>query len=437
MDRFQQAMTAVQNILWSVPMLLALIGIHLYFTFKLDFVQKKVFQGIKLSISKKGQDGRKLSSFSALATSLAATIGTGNIIGISTAIAIGGAGAVFWCWVSGILGMATCYAECFLSAKYKVRNADGSCSGGPMYVMDRVLHQKNAAAVFALASILVSFGMGSSVQSHSLAAAAANEFSIKPQTAGIISAILVGMVILGGAKKIKSFCSWFVPVMSVFYMCGCLLILWINRSVLLQTVETIVREAFGIRSILGGVAGGTFLTGMRIGISRGLFTNEAGLGSIPMAASTVADVEPNEQALISMTGPFWDTVIMCAVTGLVIVSTMIKSPEIFVGAEGDRLSFLAFSVLPFDGEGMLAVSLILFAFATILGWNFFGTCAVRYLFGEAGIIFYQVLYILAVYMGTVLSLNMVWTLSDIANALMMIPNLLCLLCLRREIYKKK
>lgn len=431
-----QFIETVQNILWSVPMLAAIMGTHLYFTYKLHFIQKKTLLGIRLSMTKRGQDGRRLSSFSSLATSLAATIGTGNIIGISTAIAIGGPGAVLWCWITGILGMATCYAECFLSVKYRVRRNEREgvvCQGGPMYIMEQVLGQKSAAVVFSIAVILVSFGMGSSVQSHSIASAIMNEVFVDEKFIGLVLAGVTALVIMGGVGKISKICTWLVPFMSIFYLIGCMYLLWINREILPQTVGIIVKSALGIRQILCGAAGGMFLTAMRTGISRGLFTNEAGLGSIPIAAASSEVEEPEKQALISMTGPFWDTVVMCAVTGITIVSCMLKIPEKFAMAKTDRLCFIAFSEIFSWGEKMLTISLVLFAFATILGWYFYGECAVKYLFGKKGISMYQIFYILAVYAGVILTLDIVWAMSDIANALMLIPNILCLWILRKKI----
>lgn len=439
MSRIFQCIEAVQNILWSVPMLAALMGTHLYFTYKLHFIQKKTLLGIQLSMEKRGQDGRRLSSFSALATSLAATIGTGNIIGISTAIAIGGPGSVFWCWITGVLGMATCYAECFLSVKYRVRKKEENNEihlGGPMYVMEQVLGQKSAAVLFAAAVIFVSFGMGSSVQSHSISSAIISELEMDAKFIGIMLVVLTALVISGGVGKITRICTWLVPFMSLFYLGGCLWLLWINREILPETVDLIMKSAFGVRPVLCGTSGGMFLTAMRTGISRGLFTNEAGLGSIPISAAA-SEVEGAEnQALISMTGPFWDTVVMCAVTGLTIVSCMIEDPQKFISAADDRLCFLAFSGISVWGERMLSVSLVLFAFATILGWYFYGECAVKYLFGQRGIGPYQICYILSVYGGVILTLDAVWAVSDIANSLMMLPNLICLWILRKKILEK-
>lgn len=451
----------LQKCLWGLPMLFLLLGTHIYFTVRLHVIQRKIPQGIRLSLFGTGQRKKKdigiqeksheqkgnVSPFSALATSLAATIGTGNIIGISTAVAIGGPGAVFWCWITGVLGIATCYAECYLSVRFRVRQEDGTYRGGPMYVMEQVLHQKNAAVLFAFSVILVSLGMGSSVQSHSIAAAVLEQKEIPVRLIGIIVAILTGLVIVGGAEQIAKICTWLVPFMSIFYLGGCLLLLWMNKSVLPGTFRVILQSAFSSRSVIGGAAGTAVMTGVRAGISRGLFTNEAGLGSIPMAAASARTSSPRQQGLVSMTGTFWDTVVMCAITGIAVVSSMIRQPELFQKAAPDQLCFLAFSQLdeiiqrwfpklripggiPVDGSFILSAALVLFAFATIIGWNFYGECAVRYLWGKKGLKQYHMLYILAVYLGAVLSLDLVWTMSDLFNSFMAVPNLLCLWMLR-------
>lgn len=414
-------------------MLVVLMGTHLYFTFKLGFIQKKIPLGIKLSFSKTEGGNAGISPFSSLATALAATIGTGNIVGISAAIAIGGPGAVFWCWVTGVLGIATCYAECYLSVKFRVLKPDGTYGGGPMYVMDKVLHQKSAAVVFAVSTILASLGMGSSVQSHSISAAVTANWEIKPGTVGLICAVLAGAVMLGGARQISKVCTYLVPFMSVFYLGGCLFLLWLNRAYLGETLSVIVKSAFTSRSVAGGITGTAVMVGMRTGISKGLFTNEAGLGSIPMAAAASRTVSPAKQGMISMTGPFWDTVVMCAITGIAIVSSMLRSPAVFAGAADDELCFRAFSGLPADGSLMLSISLVLFAFATIIGWSYYGECAVHYLCGSRKIMPYRIVYIAAVYLGTVVSLDFVWTVSDLFNSFMVIPNILCIWMLRKVV----
>lgn len=432
-----QCVKAVQEVLWGLPMLLVLFGTHLYFTIRLRFIQKKIPQGIYMSFSKKGQGEGNISPFSALATALAATIGTGNIIGISTAIAIGGPGALFWCWITGVFGIATCYAECYLSVKFRKRNADGTYSGGPMYVMEHALHQKSAAVVFSLAVVLVSFGMGSSVQSHSIAAAVTEHLEISENLIGVSLAILTGIVILGGAGQITKFCTCLVPFMSVFFLGGCLFLIWLNRDVFFETLFLIVRSAFSSESFAGGIAGTAVMTGMRIGISRGLFTSEAGLGSIPISAAAARTNSPYRQSIVSMTGVFWDTVVMCAVTGIAIVGCMIKHPEMYLNAAEDRLCFLAFSGLPFRGSEILSISLVLFAFATIIGWSYYGECAVQYLGKGRGLQLYRILYICFVFFGTVLPLEAVWGMSDLFNSLMTLPNLFCIWMLRKYVCGKE
>ena len=457
-------------------LLLALFGTHLYFTFHTGFIQRRIPYAIYLSLQPHQKGGQSVSPFSALATALAATIGTGNIIGVSTAVAIGGPGAVFWCWLTGVLGIATCYAECCLSVRYHVAGEDGTWRGGPMYVLEKRLHQKSAAVLFAAAVIFVSLGMGSSIQAASIRTAVSRlSPRTAPQIVGAALAFLTGIVVLGGGKQIMKVCTWLVPFMSLFYFGGCLCLIWINREVLFQTLGVIIGSAFTSRSLLGGSVGTAVLVGMRTGIARGLFTNEAGMGSIPMAAASADAAQPERQALVSMTGPFWDTVVMCAITGIALVSCMVKENSFYQNIEGDRWCFKAFAQLPFAGEELLSVSLILFAFATIIGWNYYGTCAVRYLFStrecagefhrmrgnakesagkfycmcgnakepvrlfhhirgdQKGILLYQVFYVAAVCCGTMMEMEQLWEMSDFLNLAMAVPNLISLWMLRKEV----
>lgn len=414
-------------------MLILLLGTHLYFTVRLGIIQRRIPEGIRFSFTATEGETGNVSPYSALATALAATIGTGNIIGMSTAIAAGGPGAVFWCWITGVLGIATCYAESFLSVKYRVKMPDGSYRGGPMYVMEYALHKKWAAVLFAVFAVLASFGIGSSVQAHSIGGAVTSIVDISPSAVGIVTAVLTGMVVLGGAGKIAKVCAFLVPFMSFFYLGGCLYLIMRNGAVLPETIGIILRSAFSGKSFLGGMAGTAVRTAMQVGISKGLFTNEAGMGSIPMAAAMARTDSPVRQGLVSMTGTFWDTVVMCALTGIAMVGSMVRSPEKYIGAAPDRLCFVAFSELPIQGETLLSVSLVLFAFATIIGWNYYGECAARYLWGERGIRNYQLCYMLAVYLGAVLSLETVWRVSELFNIFMAVPNLACLWELRQMI----
>lgn len=417
-------------------LVLLLFGTHLYFTVRLGVIQRKLPLGIWLSFTKDSSEiltENEVSPYSALATALAATIGTGNIIGISAAIAIGGPGAVFWCWLTGFLGVATCYAESFLAVRYKVRHANGRSAGGPMYVLEHRLGKKWLAVLFSVFTVLASFGMGSSVQAYSIRAAAEELVSVSPHLVGIMTAVLAGVIMIGGRQTIAKVCTWLVPFMSILYLGGCLWLIVKNKELLPQTVAVIFRTAFCGEAAVGGAAGGAVMTAVRVGVARGLFTNEAGLGSIPMAAASSGSRDAVRQGLVSMTGPFWDTVVMCAVTGIATVGSMLENPEYYAGIPADKICFAAFAQLPAYGGELLAVSLALFAFATIIGWNVYGVTAVRYLAGEKGVSIYQVCYMLSVYLGAVLSMETVWGLADLFNVLMALPNLLCLFLLQREV----
>ena len=433
MERLNGIVEKINDLLWNFPMLALLLGTHLYFTVRLKGIQRKVPLGIRLSFSKKGMEKEGISPYEALSTALAATIGTGNIIGISAAIAVGGPGAVFWCWLSGLLGMATCYAECFLSARYRFLRTDGTVCGGPMYVMERMLHKKGLAVLFSFFAVVAALTVGSSVQAHSLTAAVTSQLPVSPHLVGIGAAVLAGSILVGGAKKTAKACTCLVPVMSVIYLGGCLYLIVRNAAWLPAAMKAILGSAFSSRSFIGGIAGTAVITGIRTGMAKGLFTNEAGMGSIPMTAAMSNEDSPVCQGLISMTGIFWDTLVMCAVTGLAILCDMVKEPALYEGAAQDALCFIAFSGLPFAGKQLLSLCLVLFSFATIIGWSFYGERAAEYLWGKRGAGLFQIGYMVFVYLGAVLSLDFVWNLSDLANACMAIPNLVCLWMLRKKV----
>lgn len=433
MNYFINAINTLTDFLWGIPMVVIFLGTHLYFTYKLGFIQKLLPKGIKLSFAKPPDDSDGISPYAALATALAATIGTGNIIGISAAIAIGGPGAVFWCWITGLFGIATCYAECFLSVKYRTKNSEGQYVGGPMYVLRDALNAKWLAVIFAIFAVFASFGIGSSVQSNSICSAITHHLNISPHLIGMVTAVIAGIVMIGGVKQISKVCTYLVPFMSIFYLAGCIYILFINHNYIFEAITVIVKSAFSSKSFIGGIAGTAIMVGMRTGISKGLFTSEAGLGSIPMAAAASNISSPVTQGLISMTGPFWDTVVICAMTGIAIVSSMLKNPSAYINIPDDKLCFVAFSEIPLGGDIILSISLILFSFATIIGWCYYGECCIRFLVGENGLQVYQVVYIVFIYLGTVISLNLVWGLSDLLNALMTLPNLLCIWVLQKVI----
>ena len=434
MEQFNDAVRTICDLLWNFPMLVLLAGTHLYFTVRLGFVQKKLPEGLRLSLSSAGQGG--LSPYEALATALAATIGTGNIIGISSAIAIGGPGAVFWCWISGFFGMATCYAESVLSAVCRKKRPDGSFFGGPMYVMEQFLHSRLLALVFSVFTVLAALCVGSGVQAHSLTAAISRRVPVSVHWIGIAAALLAGSILIGGAKKTAKVCTCLVPVMSVLYLGGCLFLLIKNAEWIPAAFQAIFVSAFSTKAVIGGIAGTAVKMAIRTGMAKGLFTNEAGMGSMPMTAAAANGLSARDQGLVSMTGVFWDTLVMCAVTALAILSDMIKNAAPYRTANADEYCFVAFSNLPFAGEDLLSVCLVLFAFATIIGWSFYGECAARYLWGERGVTVFQVAYMVFVYLGSVLSLELVWNLSDLCNACMALPNLFCLWKLREMIVDK-
>lgn len=415
-------------------MLVLLAGTHLYFTIRLGFIQRKLPDGLRRSLSSAGSGG--LSPYEALSTALAATIGTGNIIGISSAIAIGGPGAVFWCWISGFFGMATCYAESVLSAACRKKRADGSFYGGPMYVMEQLLHNRLLAVLFSVFTVLAALCVGSGVQAHSLTAVISRRLPVSVHWIGIAAALLAGSILIGGAKKTAKVCTCLVPVMSVLYLGSCLFLLVKNAAWIPAALQAIFASAFSKKAVIGGIAGTAVKMAVRTGMAKGLFTNEAGMGSMPMTAAAAEGLSPRDQGLVSMTGVFWDTLVMCAVTALAILSDMVKNAAPYRAAAVDEYCFVAFSNLPVAGEDLLSLCLVLFAFATIIGWSFYGECAARYLWGERGVTVFQVIYMVFVYLGSVCSLELVWNLSDLCNACMAVPNLWCLWKLKELIVEK-
>ncbi|MDE6434169.1 MAG: amino acid carrier protein [Lachnospiraceae bacterium] len=426
----------VNHFLWNAPIIFLLFGTHLYFTFRLGFIQKMLPKAIRLSLSAKESSAKGISPLASLATALAATLGTGNIIGISTAISIGGPGAVFWCWLTGLFGIATCYAESFLAVKFRKTDAIKGYTGGPMYVLENALHMKKLAKAFAFFTLFASFGIGSSVQANSIRCGIQELYNLSSHWIGITASLLAGTVMLGGIRQISRVCTKLVPFMSLFYLTGCGYLLILNRKYLFSALCLITQSAFSSKSLAGGIAGTNVIIALRTGISKGLFTNEAGLGSIPIMAAATSSPSPVKQGLVSMTGPFWDTVVMCSITGIVIVSSMLHFPADFTALSSDRLCFAAFSHLPAFGIQILSISLILFAFSTILGWCYYGECCIDYLFHGKGTKLYQIIYIVFIYLGAVMSLSFVWELSDLLNLLMAIPNLLCIWLLQREITTK-
>lgn len=419
---------SVSSFLWGWPMMILLLGTHIFMTIRLHCPQRKLFTAIRLSIKRDKDASGDVSQFGALATALAATIGTGNIIGVATAIALGGPGAVFWCWITGVFGIATKYAEGLLAIKYRVQTPTGKMLGGPMYALERGLGWKTMAILFALFTMIASFGIGNTVQANAIATIANNTYGISPWIMGAVVCGLTAAVIIGGVKSIAKVCGMLVPFMALFYILGCIYILFVNHNYVWPAISLILKCAFSPEAAGGGFAGSSIMMVARYGLARGLFSNESGLGSAPIVAAAAQTRNPVRQALVSSTGTFWDTVIICALTGIVIVSSIIAYPDISYN-DGAALTKMAFGKIPYVGEPLLSFGLLTFAFSTILGWSYYGERAVEYLKGKKWSYVYRLLYIVAVYVGSIASLNIVWNIADCMNALMAIPNLLSLLFL--------
>lgn len=419
---------SVSSFLWGWPMMILLLGTHIFLTIRLRCPQRKLFTAIRLSIKRDKDASGDVSQFGALATALAATIGTGNIIGVATAIALGGPGAVFWCWITGVFGIATKYAEGLLAIKYRMQTPTGKMLGGPMYALEKGLGWKTMAILFAIFTMIASFGIGNTVQANAIATIANNTYGISPWIMGAVVCGLTAAVIIGGVKSIAKVCGMLVPFMALFYIVGCIYILFVNHNYVWPAISLILKCAFSPEAAGGGFAGSSIMMVARYGLARGLFSNESGLGSAPIVAAAAQTRNPVRQALVSSTGTFWDTVIICALTGIVIVSSIIAYPDISYH-DGAALTKMAFGKIPYVGEPLLSFGLLTFAFSTILGWSYYGERAVEYLKGKKWSYVYRLLYIVAVYVGSIASLNIVWNIADCMNALMAIPNLLSLLFL--------
>lgn len=437
--------------LWGWFMIVLLLGTHIFITIRTRFVQKKIFKSIKLSVTKDPDSAGDISPFQSLTTALASTIGTGNIIGVGTAIAIGGPGAVFWCWLTGVFGISTKYAESLLAVKYRVRTKDGRMLGGAMYVLERGLKMKWLGVLFALFTIFASFGIGSGVQVNAISSIMNSAFngsgnltvelfgkdiSVVSIIIGVLVSLITAIVIFGGIKAISTVCEVLVPAMAAMYIIGCIILLVMNAAYLGDAVVLIIKSAFTPTSAAGGFIGSTIMIAARYGIARGLFSNESGMGSAPIVASAAQTRNSVRQAMVSSTGTFWDTVVVCLMTGLVLVSSTIKNPSLFSGADGDRMTFAAFQQIPYIGTPILIIGIVAFAYSTVLGWSYYGERCVEYLFGIKGMVPYKIVFILVLFVAPLISLDMVWAVSDIFNALMAIPNLVAVILLSGVVVKE-
>lgn len=434
MEQIQIIADEISSFLWGWPMMILLLGTHLFLTVRLRFPQLKIFKAIRLSIKKdKGSEG-DVSQFAALATSLAATIGTGNIVGVATAVALGGPGAIFWCWLTGVFGIATKYGEGLVAVKYRQVTSDGTMLGGPMYALEKGLNMKWLAVLFCIFTMLASLGIGSTVQSNSISTTLFETYNVPVELTGIIISFALFLVVVFGVKGIARVCSAVVPFMALFYILGCLYILCLNHAYVWPAVKLIVESAFNPEAAGGGLVGGTVLMAARYGMARGLFSNESGLGSAPIVAAAAKTRNSVRQALVSSTGTFWDTVVICALTGIVLISCILSGNLSY--DDGASLTKHAFGLIPVVGTPILVVGMVFFAFTTTLGWCYYSERAFEYLFGKKHLIIFRVFYCLTCLLGAVVNLSLVWSFADSANALMAIPNLVSLLLLSGVIVRE-
>ncbi len=433
----ESILSAIDSFIWGAPLLILLSGTGLYLTLRLGFIQIRYLPRALGYLFKKDKGGKgDVSSFAALCTALAATIGTGNIVGVATAVQAGGPGAIFWMWLVALLGMATKYAECLLAVKYRVRDKNGFMAGGPMYYIERGLGIKWLAKLFALFGVMVAFfGIGTFPQVNAITYAMQDTFNVPVLVTAIIVTLLVGLIILGGVKRIATASSLIVPFMAILYVTTSLVIILLNIEKVPDAISLIIYSAFDPQAALGGAVGFTVMKAIQSGVARGIFSNESGLGSAPIAAAAAQTREPVRQGLISMTGTFLDTIIVCTMTGIVLVLTGAWNNPELAGATVTNYAFaqgLGTSI----GATIVTVGLLFFAFTTILGWCYYGERCFVYLVGIRGVKLYRLAYIVLVGLGSFLHLNLIWIIADIVNGLMAFPNLIALIGLRKVVIEE-
>ncbi|MDD3393840.1 MAG: sodium:alanine symporter family protein [Anaerotignum sp.] len=427
MEAINNFVSTINGFVWGPVMLVLLFGTHVFLTIRTKFVQRHIIKAIKLSVTADNEAEGDVSGFGALATALAATIGTGNIVGVATAVALGGPGAIFWCWLTGLFGIATKYGEALLAIKYRVKDSTGSMIGGPMYALERGLGQKWLGVLFALFAGVACFGIGNMTQANSISTMVHDNFGLPTWITGIVITIATALVILGGVKSIAKVCEKLVPLMAGLYIFGCLAIIVINAPYIGAALKVIVGSAFTGSAAGGGFVGGTVMMAIRFGIARGLFTNEAGLGSAPIADAAAMTRNPVRQALIAMSGVFWDTIVVCALTGLVLTTSILKNPDAMAGLNGGALTSAAFNSIPVIGPIVLTIGLITFAWSTILGWSYYGERSWVYLVGTKSVMPFRLAWVIVVFIGSITALDLVWNIADTLNAMMAFPNLVALL----------
>ena len=425
LETIDKMLESASGFLWGYVLIFALLGTHLYLTFLLRVPQRHFLTGLRLYFGGKGEG--QISQFSSLMVSLAANVGTGNIVGVAVAVTSGGPGAVFWCMLTGVLGMATRYAESLLAIRYRVRDAQGNLIGGPMYAIEKGLKCKWLAVVFAAVTSIAAFGIGNLTQANAVSQVlASSSLGVPTWVTGLVMVVLVGAVLLGGLQGISRVCTALVPTMAVVYIVGCVALLVSNASFVWPAVCHIVDSAFNPQAAAGGFIGSTIMLAMQQGVRRGLFSNEAGLGSSPIVSAPSQTPNTVQHALVASTGPFWDTVFICSLTGITLVTCIMAHSHIDT-TDGELLTYVSFATLGSFGSWMLTISLAAFVVSTVLGWSYFGERALEYLGGRRLIYPYRVLWIIVVFAGCVIpKSSIVWNFADLANGLMALPNLICM-----------
>jgi len=431
MQTLTQWVHAADTFIWGPPLLVLLLGTHLFYTVRLKFIQRYLGAAFSVLVERDKQLNGNVSPFAALSVALASTIGTGNVIGVATAVCLGGPGAVFWCMVTGIFGMSTKYAESLLAVKFRTKDEKAEVHGGPMYTIFRGLGWRWMAVLFCIIGAIAVMGTGNLVQSNAIAGIIHETFSVPNWISGLVIALMTGLVIIGGLKNIAKVCTCMVPLMSFIYLAGCISLLVINRHFLDDAVAMIVRCAFSPKAAAGGMLGYGFMLAAQYGVARGLFSNEAGMGSEPIVAATARTRNAVRQGLVSYTGTFC-TIIICGLTGLVLVSSALARPDLVSLEDRSIVTQTCFSQIPYCGRYILAFAIFAFASTTLLGWFYYGEQCVRFLFKkEEVVVIYKGLYVLCAFLGAMGSLSLVWDFSSFANGLMVIPNVISLLLLNR------
>jgi AGCS family alanine or glycine:cation symporter len=444
MDLYTQILTQLSDFIWGPVTLVLLVGTGIYLTIGLRFLSiRKLGYGFKLLWQGRKQSSEEgdITPFNALMTALSATVGTGNIVGVAGAIAIGGPGAVFWMWMTALVGMATKYAEAVLAVNYREVDERGRHQGGPMYYIKNGLgnNWKWLAFLFALFGTIAAFGIGNSVQSNSVASALSSQFQVPKWITGVVLALLTASVLIGGIKSIGAFAGKVVPFMAITYVGGALVILAMHLNQVPSALWTIVHDAFTGTAAAGGFAGSAFMLAVQKGVARGVFSNEAGLGSAPMAHAAARTTNPVRQGMIGMLGTFIDTIVICTMTALVIVLSqqwLHIDPQTGNQISSAALTSTAFELsLPGVGQYIVTFGMVFFAYTTIIGWSFYGERCAEYLFGVKVIVFYRIIWVIVVYLGATAELRPLWKLADVLNGMMAIPNLIALLLLSPVVFK--